>query len=479
VWLDAPVGYISSTANYCKEHGCSVDEYWRNNNSKIIHVIGKDIMYFHLLFWPAMLMESGFNLPDNVLVHGFLKVNGEKMSKSRGTFLTAKEMKEIVEPEHLRYYYASNLTRSVVDIDLDFDDFKKEINNELIANVFNFIYRTLSFLYKNFEGKIIKDNDSGILFEAKSLVDEIIKNYERYELRETVKQILKLSSLGNKYFQDNEPWKLIKEGSPESLNKAHTILSTCATIVKYLIASLKPIMPKHMEKIEQQLNLTGINFMDLSPFNEHKINKPEIIIRKIDDIKIGSDLSNNSFDNVQDKSPSKQNAMKEVAVKNKEKVTENKNNELSFDMLNLKVAKIISINDHPNADKLYLMKIDIGEERQLVAGLKAYYKKEDLLGKNIVVVSNMKPAKLRGYISNGMLLAGDHDGVVKVLEAPNSNPGDSVYIEGITPKNDEVTIDVVLGLGLKCRNKRAVWKDMVLKTDKEEIFVDLDEGNIR
>ena len=260
VWLDAPIGYIASTDNYCKKHGLKTEDYWNSKDSRIYHFIGKDIIYFHFLFWPAMLLGSGFQLPYNISVHGFLTVNGEKMSKSKGTFFTAREFLQKHNAEHLRFYYASLLSKTISDIDLNFDDFRKKINNELAANIGNFCYRVLNFLNKYFDGEIKDiDNNKKLTSEIKKLTRNIEKNYYGLNFNEAVKGILHISSLGNKYFQENEPWKLIEKDK----EKVHKILGLCANIVKNLSILIEPILPDFSSKLQQQLNLTNLKWEDI------------------------------------------------------------------------------------------------------------------------------------------------------------------------------------------------------------------------
>ncbi len=442
VWLDAPVGYIASTANYCKKHGCSAMDYWKSSHSKIIHFIGKDIAYFHLIFWPAVLMASGFKTPDDVVVHGFLTVNKEKMSKSRGTFITVRKYVESLEPEYLRYHYASNLTHSVSDIDLSFEDFKNRVNNELIGNIANFIYRTLSFVKKYCNSRLGKFELSG---EEKDIYDKILKKveeideyYSKYEFREVVKRILEISSLGNRYFQENQPWVIVKTNKEKCIN----VLTFSANIVKILCIVLKPILPKFVREIEKQLNVSGLKWDDYKKPVEHKeIGDVEIVFRKIDKI----DFSD------------------------------------PFSAVDLKVARIVDVSEHPNADKLYILQIDLGKEkRQIVSGLRQNYKKNELKGKNIVVVTNLKHANIRGVKSEGMLLAAE-DGKNVGLLLCNDSPGSDVLVEGLSKKPvKEVDIKHILKLGIVAKNGKALYRGRVLKTYNCEVYVDKKiEGCVR
>lgn len=443
VWLDAPIGYIASTENYCKHHHCStLGDYWKSKHSKILHFIGKDIAYFHLIFWPAVLMGAGFKLPDNVIVHGFLTVNGEKMSKSRGTFITAREYLERLEPEFLRYHYASNLTHTTSDIDLNFGDFKNRINNELIGNIANFCYRVLSFIEKNLDGKIgeigRKQIDLITLEKVNDLIKEAEKKYHELNFREVVKCALEISAIGNRYFQENEPWKLIKSDR----KRTEEILAVSANIVKKLIMILTPILPRYAERIAEQLNIKYFEWERKDEYIEnHKIDKPEIIFKKIEKIEF--------FD--------------------------------PFALLDVRVAKIENVSDVKDSDKLYVLDIDLGfEKRKIVAGLKGFYEKSELKGKHIVVLCNIKKARICGMESEGMLLAVDGEGKVGLLLSKDK-PGASVIVEGIEKKPEkEISIKDFLKLGLIGKNGKVYYKDKVLKTKNDEIFVDKNiEGVVR
>jgi len=435
VWLDAPIGYISSTQNWCKQKGLDAEkEYWKNEDSRIIHVIGKDIMYFHFLFWPAMLMESGFKMPDNLLVHGFLTVNGEKMSKSRGTFLTAKEFLKLTKPEFLRFYYAGNLSHTINDIDLNFQDLQDRINNELVANIANFFYRVLSFTEKNFDGKIEKILDKDTLAAWTKEFDKVKGLYGRYEFRDTVKQLMHISSLGNRYFQEQEPWKLIKEDKESALE----VLTLAVNLVKDLTIALKPILPVFCSQIEQQLGVEYLSWEDIGkPLEDHQLGKAAIIFKNV-----------------------------EIQFKPMEEKTVEQSDD-PFNLLNLKVAEIKSAKDHPNANKLMVMDIELGtEQRQLVAGIKGHYTAEELVGKKIVVVSNLKPAVLRGVESQGMLLAGSEGEKLVLVDPEGASAGDSVFVEGSKPNDSEITIDDFAKVTITAENDKVIVGGKELCTEK-------------
>lgn len=280
VWLDAPIGYIASTANYCKKHGLNVEEdYWQNKDTQIIHFISKDIIYFHFLFWPAMLDAADFDLPSNIIVHGFLTVEGEKMSKSRGTFLTAKDfLNKYENPEYLRFYYANLLSQKLSDINLDFDDFRERINTELIGNIGNFCHRVITFTNKNFDSKI-GEIDKEIIEKIRKEYKEVEKSYNSVNFRDALKLILRISSFGNRYFQDNQPWKLIKEDK----ERVKKIMGTCINIVKDISILIAPILPNSSQNIQRQLNLENLKWKDLySDLENHEIGRADIVIKKIE-----------------------------------------------------------------------------------------------------------------------------------------------------------------------------------------------------
>ncbi|MGB9748818.1 MAG: methionine--tRNA ligase [Candidatus Woesearchaeota archaeon] len=454
VWLDAPIGYIASTWNYCKKRNIDYRDYWQNENSKIIHVIGKDIIYFHFLFWPALLMTADFNLPFKEIVHGYVNINNEKMSKSRGTFITARQFLNTgINPEYLRFYFAANTSNKLSDVNFDFSDFTEKINSELVAKIANFSYRILSFINNNFDSKIGSFNEN----EYKELIEEfneskrkIIRNYEDFNFREAVKELIMISDLGNKFFQEKEPWNSIKSEKQKTLE----IISFSANLVKNLAILIKPILPEYSSKILEQMNLSKeLSFKDIDfKLRNHAVKKAEILLKKIERTQLDSMIGN--------------------IAENK---TEEKNSMRDFSKLDLRVAVVEDVQKHPNADKLYVLKINLGDhKRQLVAGLRAHYKEEELLGKHLIIVANLKQAVIRGFKSEGMLLAVDDGNKVVVLEAKKTSPGEMVFIEGINRNPArEISIEEFLQIGLTTKNKKVVYDGKPLKTRDEELTIDI------
>lgn len=475
VWLDAPIGYISSLSHGLSSVNEGVD-YW--NNSRIIHIIGKDIVYFHLLFWPAVLMGADLKLPEIVLVHGFLNVNNEKMSKSRGTFLNAEELSSIVKPEYFRYYIVSNLSRTMSDVNLDLEDFKERINNELIGNIANFIYRVLSFTNKNFNSKITTGTDEKILLESKAIALEALKYYEKYELRLASQAISRLSALGNKYFQENEPWKLIKTDK----SKTQITVNTAVNLLKDLIIVLKPMLPEYSKSIESQLNMKDLNLKDLDlKIINHTIGEAKIIFEKIDKIDISkvdinkNNMNKNKFDISKNESDTNKNNLHSEESKN------------AFDSLQIRVAKILRAEKHPKAEKLYIEEIDLGDEkRTIVSGLVPYYTAEELLNKKILVVTNLQPAVLRGVKSEGMLLAAEDKSIVGLL-LTNAEIGDYAYIDDFSEEKISkikklplISIEDFGKVNIIAKNGKVYADDKEIKIKSGEIFIDkISNGKVR
>ena len=416
VWLDAPIGYISSTKNYCDKKKIDWKDYWYKGKS--YHIIGKDIVYFHFLFWPAMLLGVGIPLPD-LTVHGFITVDGQKMSKSRGTFFTAKEFLKLFPAEALRFYYASHLDRKVVDVDLQFTDFQAVNNNVLTGNLGNFCYRVLTFAEKNY-GKITKVADES---NKDKLFSEIKTSYEQLDFKTAVKNILAIADLGNAYFQKAEPWKNNEE--------AEAAVGWCVNLAKNLAIVVSPILPEFSEKVFKALSLKKTGWDDLDFKWKGKLKKVEKLVEKI------------------------------------EKIPE----EEQFP-LQMMVGEIVEVKDHPNADSLYLLNVDFGNvKKQVVAGLKKYKKPEELLKQKAVFCVNLKPAKLRGEKSEAMILVADDEKDVALLQHAKAKKGDEVKFGELVNSSKEITFDDFLKLKMVVKKGKIVYDGKVLNVHKHEISV--------
>jgi methionyl-tRNA synthetase len=424
VWLDAPIGYISSTKNYCDTLKKDWKDYWYSG--QIYHFIGKDIAYFHYLFWPAMLMELGIPVPK-LTAHGFITVNNEKMSKSRGTFFTAKDFLKLYNPEALRFYYASHLDRKVVDVDLNFEDFKAVINNVLTGNLGNFCYRVLTFAEKNY-GKIdsIAD-DKELLKKVKQLIQDIKQDYLNQEFKLAVKKILQVADLGNAYFQQSEVWK--DKDSEESKAK----VGLCINLARGLAILVDPIIPEFSQKVYSALGEEDLDWSDLGFEFKGKLKKPKILVEKIETVPEASKFP-----------------------------------------LNMAVGQIKEVKDHPNADSLYLMKVDLGQYgmKQVVAGLKKSLSPDVLLERKAVFCINMKPAKLRGELSEAMVFAADDHENVALLNAVKSNVGDEVSFESMENDSSEITFDQFKKVKIVVKSGLVYFNNKKLSSKTEDISVD-------
>jgi methionyl-tRNA synthetase len=415
VWAEAAIGYISSTKEWNKNKWIA---FWKKKNSKIYHFIGKDNIPFHTILFPAELIAEGsFNLPYNVVGLQYLNYEKSKISKSKGYGIFCENLPSTgLEVDYWRFYLASIIPETS-DTEFLWKDFQNRINSELIGNFSNFINRTLSFIWKNFDGKISGEIDKKFYIELNKKIKNIIELYEKVELREALKKILELSDFGNKYFQKNEPWK----------NKDKKILFNCVNLCKILSLLIQPYLPSTSKKILKLLKCKEKDWKKIKEFNIKKINKPTILFDKLDDKKIKElKIKTSQITKFQINKKTKNNCKK---IKSKNKKEEELMNIEDFEKFKIRIGRIKQVKPHPNADKLLILQVDIGNEtRQLVAGLKNYYKEKELIGKKIAVIVNLKPATIRGIESNGMLLAAvdDKNNVSLITVDKDINEGSKV-----------------------------------------------------
>lgn len=401
VWLDAPVGYMGSFKNLCDKSDLDFDEYWaKDSTTELYHFIGKDIVNFHALFWPAMLTGAGFRTPTAIFTHGFLTVNGEKMSKSRGTFIKARTYLEHLNPEYLRYYFAAKLSSQVEDIDLNFEDFSQRVNTDLVNKVVNIASRCSGFIKKRFDGKLSAQCAEPELFQ--SLVNtnsEIAEHYESREYGKAMRTISALADKANQYIDEKQPWVLAKqEGKDEEL---HAICSVGINLFYVIVAYLKPVVPEMVGKAEAFLNISPLTWPDqLIPLTNHTINKFKPLMTRVEPDKLAALIE-----------ASKENLKKKPALHRTKKAklqTTERSEMIEFDdfaKIDLRVALIEKAEHVAEADKLLRLTLSLGyETRQVLAGIKAAYAPEDLEGRLTVVVANLKPRKMRFGVSDGMVL---------------------------------------------------------------------------
>jgi methionyl-tRNA synthetase len=403
VWLDAPIGYMASFKNFCAKKGLDFDEFWaKDSKTELYHFIGKDIIYFHALFWPAMLSGADFRTPSAIFAHGFLTVNGEKMSKSRGTFIQARTYLNHLNPEYLRYYFAAKLSAGVDDLDLNFDDFSQRVNSDLVGKVVNIASRCSGFIAKRFENKLSDSCAEPELFQSFIAAnEEIAKLYENREFGKAMREIMALADKANQYIDEKKPWLMAKEEGKEA--ELQHVCSMGINLFRLLVAYLKPVLPLMAAQVEEFLNSPLSGWIDkMQPLLGHTINEFKPLMTRVDAEKIAAIVAD-SQENLE-KTPAHSHA-----AQGNEKQFDPIAPEIEFDdfaKIDLRIAKIIKAEHVEKADKLLKLTVDIGDEtRQVFAGIKSAYAPEDLEGKLTVVVANLKPRKMKFGMSEGMVLA--------------------------------------------------------------------------
>lgn len=398
VWVDAPVGYMASFLNLCNQAGLNFDDFWQEqSDTELYHFIGKDITYFHCLFWPAMLEGAGYRKPTGVNVHGFVTVNGAKMSKSRGTFIKGRTYLDHLNPEYLRYYFASKLNDSVTDIDLNFEDFAQKVNADLVNKVVNIASRCAGFITKRFDGKLSGQcADEELLAAFTQASDSIAQLFESRQYNKAIREIMALADRANQYIDAAAPWVTIKDENKQT--ETHDVCSLGINCFRILITYLKPVMPKLAEQAEAFLNDALTWESAQQPLYNHAINKFKPMMQRIEMDKINAMIED-----------SKETINAEAPAKKAKRTTDPIAETISFDefaKVDLRVAKIVNAEHVEGADKLLRLTLDIGDaQRQVFAGIKSAYAPETLVGKHTVMVANLAPRKMRFGMSEGMVLA--------------------------------------------------------------------------
>ncbi|SMB80888.1 methionyl-tRNA synthetase [Pasteurella testudinis DSM 23072] len=422
VWLDAPIGYMASFKNLCDREGLNFDEFWhKDSTTELYHFIGKDIMYFHSLFWPAMLEGSDYRKPTNIFVHGYVTVNGEKMSKSRGTFIQASTYLKLLDPEYLRYYYAAKLSHRIDDLDLNLQDFVQRVNADIVNKVVNLASRNAGFIQKRFGGKLAATLENPQLLAEFSQASETIANYfENREYGKAIREIMALADKANKYVDDKAPWVVAKEeGKDQELQH---ICSMGIEMFRILIGYLKPVLPQLAARAEAFLQ-TELTWDSLStPLLAHEIAPFKALFSRLDSKQIDELVELSKVENAQLAPPT---VVKTTEKSNIEPIAETISID-DFAKIDLRVAKIVKAEAVPEANKLLKLTLDIGSEtRQVFAGIKSAYKPEDLEGRLTVMVANLAPRKMKFGVSEGMVLAAGPGGSEIFVLSPDdgATPG--------------------------------------------------------
>ncbi|MES9858420.1 MAG: methionine--tRNA ligase [Sedimenticola sp.] len=408
VWLDAPIGYQASFQNLCdRTEELEFDDYWsKESDTELYHFIGKDIIYFHALFWPAMLHGAGFRTPTAVFSHGFLTVDGQKMSKSRGTFIKARTYLDHLNPEYLRYYFSAKLSSGVEDIDLNLEDFSARVNSDLVGKVINIASRCAGFIKKRFEGKLSATLSEQALFDAFIEAGESIsQRYEKREFSHAAREIMALADRANQYIDEKKPWVMAKEEGRDQ--ELHDVCSMGINLFRLLIGYLRPILPTTTEKSEAFLQVEPLTWEILAtPLTDHAIAKFKPLMTRVEkqqiDAMVEASLDDLTAADVKKTKP------KEIAAEGhltKDPIADTIDY-ADFAKVDLRIAKIVKAAHVEGADKLLQLTLDIGgETRNVFAGIKAAYAPEDIEGKLTLMVANLAPRKMRFGISEGMILA--------------------------------------------------------------------------
>ena len=434
VWFDAPIGYIGSTRQWCDANGEDFDSWWRDSETEVHHFIGKDITYFHTLFWPGILKTAGFNLPEKVHIHGFLTVDGKKTSKSEGTFVMASTFARNVNPAVLRYYYAAKLGPNLDDLDLNLEEIVQKVNSDLIGKVVNIAARAAKFV----GGQTLAETypEDGGLFEAASAkADEIAAAYERCDYASAMREIMALAAAANFYIDEKQPWTLKKD--PEKQGEIQGICSVALNLFRQLVVYLSPVLPKLAEQTCELLNAPIENWDDVkTPLTGTPVSKFQHMMKRVTEEQVTAMIEESKAENeAQGEDGTAAEAAGEQWNDGPEALAaEPMTEECTIDdfmKVDLRVARIVSAGDVEGADKLLALTLSLGggETRNVFAGIKAAYKPEDLIGRLVVCVANLKPRKMRFGTSEGMVCASGPGGEDVFLLSPDEGavPGQRVH----------------------------------------------------
>jgi methionyl-tRNA synthetase len=430
VWFDAPIGYVGTTREWCKATGEDFDSWWRSPETEIHHFIGKDIVYFHTLFWPAMLDAAGLSLPKKVHVHGFLTVDGEKMSKSKGTLVMASSYLAHLDPAYLRYYYASKLSLRPEDLDLNLDEFEKKVNSDLVGKVVNLASRTSRFV----EGQPLSatyPDDGGLFAEAAAKGDEIADAYEHVDLARAMRLIMALADRANEYVDRMEPWKLKKV--PERQGELRDVCTIALNLFRQILVYLAPVLPKMAEQTALLLNQPIHHWSEArTPLLGNTVGSFTHMMNRVDAQKTKAMMETNILATVGERPETPAPAVETQPADDGSAIqAEPVAAQISIDdfgKIDLRVARIVSAEHVPEAKKLLKLQLSLGgtETRQVFAGIKSAYDPEKLVGRLVVMVANLAPRQMKFGLSEGMIVCasgGDTSGLFLVSPDSGAKPG--------------------------------------------------------
>lgn len=422
VWMDAPIGYLASFKHYCEQTGVDFAAFMQpDSKAEMVHFIGKDIIYFHALFWPAMLKGAGLRLPNNIFAHGFLTVDGKKMSKSRGTFIKARSYLDHLNPEYLRYYFAAKLSSGIEDIDLNLQDFQNRINADLVGKVVNIASRCAGFINKRFDGQLSDSLAEPALWQSFiAQADAIAERYEQREYAQAMRDIMALADKANQYIDEQKPWVLAKQADKDA--EVQAICSMGLNLFRVLVGYLKPVLPGTAQHAEAFLRIAPLQWSELTqPLLSHTINTFKPLMTRIEPDKITAILEASKA--TMTDSPT---CTGTVPGNTHIEPIADEIDYNDFAKIDLRIAKIVNAEHVEGADKLLQLTLDIGlGERQVFAGIKSAYTPEDLIGKLTVMVANLAARKMRFGVSQGMVLAAGPGGKDLFILSPDhgATPG--------------------------------------------------------
>ncbi|WP_321527735.1 methionine--tRNA ligase [Sedimenticola selenatireducens] len=417
VWLDAPIGYMASFRNLCdRTDGLEFDDFWsRESSAELYHFIGKDIIYFHALFWPAMLHGADFRTPTAVFSHGFLTVDGQKMSKSRGTFIKARTYLDHLNPEYLRYYFAAKLGSGIEDIDLNLDDFQARVNSDLVGKVVNIASRCAGFVKKRFDGKLADQLADPALFQSFAEAgDQIAEHYEKREFSRAVREIMALADRANQYIDEKKPWIMAKEAGRDT--ELQQVCSMGLNLFRLLIGYLRPILPATAERSEAFLRVDPLSWESLgSPLLSHSIDAFKPLMTRVEPSQIQAIIAASTED------LEKQDATAKASGPLAADPISDTIEYADFAKVDLRIVKIVKAERVEGAEKLLQLTLDLdGETRNVFAGIKSAYDPAELEGRLTVMVANLAPRKMRFGLSEGMVLAAGPGGKELFILSPDS-----------------------------------------------------------
>ncbi len=417
VWLDAPVGYMASHLDYCERHGLSFEDYWHpDTKSELYNFIGKDIAYFHTLFWPSMLQGAGFRTPNAIFCNGFLTVNGTKMSKSRGTFITARAYLDQMNPEYLRYYFATKLSASTEDIDLNLDSFIERVNADLVGKLVNIASRCQGFIHRYFDGVLAEALPDPKLYQTFcEAADELAESYENLAYHQAIRRIMELADTANRYITDQRPWVLVK--NPAEIASAHGVCTQGLNLFRVLMVYLQPVVPDLAARAWQLFNLQPATCTwDAihSPLLGTELAPYEPLMVRVESASVQAMLAASSSD------------MAPAPSQESVPVESDPIDIAQFGALDMRVAQVVDCTEVEGSDKLLCLQLDDGSGRikQVFSGIRAAYRAEDLRGRQVIFLANLQPRKMRFGLSEGMVLCAASGDQVYLLDVDQgAKPG--------------------------------------------------------